>query len=203
MFNDYMIHLLSYIAQIVAIPAFLISLWNLLYPSLAGTKISIKLESHVALSQGLAGQMQFEQGEQQGKIASKKTIGFNNLATVFATGPSNNWETVKFNSATVRIPDGRLITFACRCYISELMNARQPAFRNTPLAVKGGESKTVTSRYQNNELPEWILGEYEIQINATDGKGKVIQVNPFKITLNSKNLISLKNSNLNLLIDFN
>jgi len=56
----------------------------------------------------------------------------------------------------------------------------------------------VTSALVGRLFPH-VLGEYEIQISATDSRGDVIKISPFKMTLIPSELIILAvpKSNLN------
>ena len=169
-----MLKYLKIVAQVVAIPAFVIALWNFIYPMTAQTKIALVPERQVQLMQDT--------------IDGKSMTAFNILSTILATGPAQRWETVRFNSATIRVPDGRTINFSCRAYLTEIGRGQQNQSRNIPIAIKGGESMTITSAYQSDELPSWILGEYNFTINAIDSKGRTVTFPSFKITLSQHDL---------------
>ena len=105
------VDLLKVIAQIVAIPAFLIAVWAAIYPVVRHVHLTTIPERQIQLIQT--------------KLESREATAFNILVVIVASGPSERWETIKFDSADVHVPDGRVFRFFCRSYLAEIGGRQQ------------------------------------------------------------------------------
>jgi hypothetical protein len=167
------------IAKIVAIPAFLISLWNFI--SLYFLKLKLRVIP--------ATQIQLTESTQRGQ----KLTAFNVLFTIFSKGPSNKWDTYKFISADVLVPNGNKINFICRSYIEETAKGQSNASRNIPIAINGGQSKSTTVSFQTTDFSNWELGKYEITFYAINSHGNNIVSKKIRFILDANSIATVQN----------
>jgi len=168
------------VAKIVAIPAFLISLWSLLSPKLSKLKLSIIPETQIQIIED--------------SLQGKKILAFNVLFTIVTKGPTNKWETYKFIHANVLAPDGRTINFVCRSYLEEKALGQVNLSRNIPYAINGGQSKTTTASFQTSEITSWVLGKYKVEFSAITSNENKINCKKITFVLDEKSIAVVKTS---------
>jgi|GEM_PF-3051681 len=166
------------ITKVIALVAFLISLWNLFSPYLLRLKLHVIFESQIQLMEDV----------------SKRVLGFNILATIVSTGPGVKWETFRFNDAELIFPNGDKYIFTCRSYLDEKGMGQANASRNIPIAIKGSESKTITSAYQYNSIDthQWIVGTYKLKFNITNSHNSKISAGTIEFHLTQEYITILK-----------
>jgi hypothetical protein len=158
------------LARWIAVPAFLLSLWVITAPHFQRVKVTFVPERQLQL------------------ISSPGVLAFNMLVTITASGPSRKWETLKFEEATLRVPDGRTISFPCRAYLVDKGRGQRNQSRNIPVALQGGDTRIITPAFQSSDLEKWSLGSYELRIVASTSSGKRMSVSGLKFTLVPKDL---------------
>jgi hypothetical protein len=167
-------------AQIIAIPAFLIGLWNLFSQYLVKIKFRIIPEMQIQIMQGSV--KDFNQKD-------KAIAAYNVLFTVIAKGPSVKWNTYKFISSKLSIPDGSTIKFGCRAYIEEKGLGQSNASRNIPISINGGNSKITTAAFQSGDnFKEWIRGKYKVEFEMTDSNNNKIPCRSLEFNLEEHDL---------------
>jgi len=169
-----MIDLLVAVGQIVAIPTFLLTLYLLLSPKLFRTKISFIAERQIQVLKATAGETPM--------------IAFNILTILVANGPISRWETLRFERAFVTFPDDRTFEFNCRAYLNEIGRGQSNQSRNIPIALQGGESRTITTAFQTHRITDWLAGIYTFIIETSDSRGAETQSGKFKFILTEDNL---------------
>jgi hypothetical protein len=164
--------------KIVAVLGFLLSLWNFFSPVIRSVSLDIVPERQVQLMQ-------------EGNI-----FAFNLLTTITASGPAEKWQTIKYEEAKLKVPDGRIVTFGCRAYLAEEGLGQKNQSRNIPIALQGGDSRILTAAFQATDLDKWSLGTYEVTLIASTGSGKTVRVSGLKFTLvqNDLNIIAKPNA---------
>jgi len=132
------------IAVLISLISLGLSSFNLWHTKFRPVKVKIDPEK----------QIQFMQAE--------NISAFSILFTIVASGPGTSWKTIKFKSADVSYPDGKMLIFNGRAHLKEQGRGQVNESRNIPIAIKGGDSKIVTVAFQSNG--QWSAGKYSIKI---------------------------------------
>ena len=88
------------------------------------------------------------------------------------------------------MPDGRTVILKCRAYLAEEGRGQKNQSRNIPLALQGGDNRTVTAAFQGLPMSpdKWPAGAYEATLIARIGSDKTLEVPGLKFTLAQTNL---------------
>ena len=170
------------IAKVVAIPAFFISLWNLLSPYILSLKILISPEP----------QIQILEGDLQGK----RITAFNVLFTIIGKGPTTKWETYKFLTANLEIPNGKKIKFDCRSYLEEKGLGQSNASRNIPIPISGGTSKTTNAAFQSLQQESWLEGKYRLYIDVRNSGNDKLKCKGLEFTIDNLSVVKIPDSTI-------
>jgi len=162
---------------VVAFVGFGLSLWNFFSPMIRSVSLRIIPERQVQLFQ------------------ESNMFALNILTTITASGPTEKWRTIKFEEAKLKVPDGRMITFGCRAYLSEEGLGQKNMSRNIPVALQGGSSRIVTAAFQTADLDKWALGTYELTLITSNDSGEKVQTPALKFTLIQKDLAIIAKPN--------
>lgn len=174
------------LAQVVAIPAFLFSLWPILSPLFLKLKIIGINENQIQLAQVFGN--------------GKYSLGINIFYTIIARGPETKWETFKFVELILTSSNGLSQVFSCTDYLMDKKNGQDSISRNTPVAIKGKDSKTITAAFNSVGAFKIESGEYIVLVSIINSKGQGIKCKPIIFEINKQNIVDLQNPKMTLMI---
>ncbi len=163
----------NFLIGTIAVAALLLSAWNTWFANLRALKISIAPEDEIRLRQ-FPGQ-----------------TGWSLLFVVTASGPESKWATVKFTQTNFTAPDERAYKLQPMSHLIDVGIGQKNTSRNIPIAIRGGDSKSITIGYQCSEMPAWQRGTYRLRLAAVDGRGRQIHIKPVRFVLEDPNFTNV------------
>ena len=139
-------------------------------------------------------QIQLMQGQVDGIKGKQNISAFNILYTFYSTGASTMWKIIKFESAKITFPDNKKYKFICNQYLKEEGMGQQARSRNIPIAIKGGDSQSITAAFQSADVGSWIEGKYSMETTLRVENIKKI-IPAFNFELNKQDLIVISHPN--------
>jgi hypothetical protein len=166
---------LNFLTGTIAVAALLLSAWNIWFANLRGLKLFIVPDDEIRLRQ-FPGQ-----------------TGWSLLFIVTASGPESKWATVKFTQTNFIAPDEHVYALQAMSHLIDVGIGQKNASRNIPIAIKGGDSKSITIGYQCSEMPVWQRGKYRLRLAAVDGHGREIFIKPVRFVLEDPHFTNVIN----------
>lgn len=169
------------IAKIVAIPAFVLGLWNFLNPLLSKIRICIIPEMQVQI------------------LKDKELNAYNVLFTIITKGPSHKCITFKFISSKLTTPNGNSFTFRCSSYLEEKGNSQSSKSRNIPIPMYGRNAINVTTAFQSDDINSFVPGKSKIEFEIIKSNNKKIKCKSVEFNISDEHL-ELLNDNRSIIM---
>ncbi len=163
------------ITVLIAAGAFFLSLYNFWFSHFRRLKVAIQPDDEIRLRQ-FPGQ-----------------TGWSVLFVINVSGPESKWAILKFTKTNFTAPDGHAYALLPMSHVADRGIQQQSSSRNIPLAIKGGDSKTVIIGYQSSQMTKWQEGEYEVTFAAVDSRGEYVTIQSRRFILDGPRFTNLQN----------